>query len=192
MARRATPISMEYVILALLDEESLHGYELHHRINELPGISKIWNIKQALFYSKLERLEASGYIEQAHLQQEEGPTARVVFRLTTLGKESLLDWISTPVRKARDIRQVFLGKLIVARRYGQDQALDLIQKQRLVCQGWYNHLVSDLPAVKTQVMDDLIVHSYRLYRDRTTLHWLDYLEGQINRNSEEGELSLEE
>ena len=103
-----------------------------------------------------------------------------------------MDWISTPVRKARDIRQVFLGKLIVARRYGQDQALDLIQKQRLVCQGWYNHLVSDLPAVKTQVMDDLIVHSYRLYRDRTTLHWLDYLEGQINRNSEEGELSLEE
>ena len=46
--------------------------------------------------------------------------------------------------------------------------------------------------MKTQVMDDLIVHSYRLYRDRTTLHWLDYLEGQINRNSEEGELSLEE
>jgi len=183
---------MEYVILAILDEESLHGYELHHRVNELPGISKIWNIKQALFYSKLERLEASGYIEQAHLQQEEGATARVVFQLTAQGKEALMDWISTPVRKARDIRQVFLGKLIIARRYGQNQALDLIQKQRQVCQGWYDHLVSDLPAVKTQVMDDLIVHSYRLYRDRTTLHWLDYLEGQINRNSEEGELSLEE
>lgn len=192
MARRATPISIENVILALLNEEALHGYELHHRINQMPGISKIWNIKQALFYSKLEKLEAGGYIEQAHLQKEEGTPARVVFQLTAQGRDSLFDWISTPVRKARDVRQDFLGKLIIARRFGQDQALDLLQKQRQVCQGWYDHLVSDLPVVNTQAMDDLIVHSYRLYRDRATLHWLDYLEGQIRNNALEGKLSSEE
>ncbi len=192
MPRRATPISMENVILALLNEQPLHGYELHHRINEMPGISKIWNIKQALFYSKLERLEASGYIEQIHLQQEEGAIPRVVFQLTDQGKESLLEWISTPVRKARDIRLIFLGKLIIARRFGQDQALELIQKQRQVCQGWYDHLVSDLPSVNTQSMDDQIVHSYRLYRDRSTLHWLDYLEGQVKRSAGEAELPPEE
>ena len=192
MPRRATPISIENVILALLDEEPLHGYELHHRISQMPGISKIWNIKQALFYSKLEKLEAGGFIEQAHLQTEECAPARVVFQLTSQGKGSLLDWISTPVRKARDIRQDFLGKLIIARRFGQEQALELIQKQRQICQGWYDHLVSDLPAVNSQAMDDLIVHSYRLYRDRATLHWLDYLEGQIRNNIGEGELSSEE
>ena len=192
MPRRATPISIENVILALLDEEPLHGYELHHRISQMPGISKIWNIKQALFYSKLEKLEAGGFIEQANLQTEEGAPARVVFQLTSQGKGSLLDWISTPVRKARDIRQDFLGKLIIARRFGQEQALELIQKQRQICQGWYDHLVSDLPAVNSQAMDDLIVHSYRLYRDRATLHWLDYLEGQIRNNIGEGELSSEE
>ncbi len=189
MPRRATPISMENVILALLNEQPLHGYELHHRINEMPGISKIWNIKQALFYSKLERLEDSGFIEQIHLPQEEGAIPRIVFQLTDQGKESLLEWISTPVRKARDIRLIFLGKLIIARRFGQDQALELVQKQRQVCQGWYDHLVSDLPAVNAQAMDDLIVHSYRLYRDRATLHWLDYLEGQIRNSPGEGELT---
>jgi len=41
-------------------------------------------------------------------------------------------------------------------------------------------------------MDDLIVHSYRLYRDRASLHWLDYLEGQIRNNTLEGTLSAEE
>lgn len=192
MARRASPISMENVILALLNEQPLHGYELHHRINEIPGISKIWNIKQALFYSKLEKLEASGFIEQTHLQQEESAIPRVVFQLTDQGKESLLEWISTPVRKARDIRLIFLGKLIIARRFGQDQALELVQKQRQVCQGWYDNLVSDLPTVNAQAMDDLIVHSYRFYRDRATLHWLDYLEGQIRNDVGEGELTPEE
>lgn len=192
MPRRAAPISIENVILALLNEESLHGYELHHRISQMPGISKIWNIKQALFYSKLERLEEGGFIEQTHLQMEEGAPARVVFQLTAQGRESLLEWISTPVRKARDIRQAFLGKLIIARRFGQEQALDLVQKQRQVCQGWYDHLVSDLPAVNAQAMDDLFVHSYRLYRERATLHWLDYLEGQIRNNAGEGKLTTED
>jgi len=184
MPRRATPFSMEHVILALLDEEPMHGYELHHRLNEMPGISKIWNIKQALFYSKLERLEASGFIEKANPQNEEGTPSRVVLQITEQGKESLMEWISTPVRKARDLRQIFLGKLIIARRYGQDQAIDLIHKQRQVSQGWYDHLVYDLPEMSTQEMDELIVHSYRLYRDRTTLHWLDYLEKEIRKDAE--------
>ena len=191
MPRRATPLSMEHVILALLDEEPMHGYELHHRLNEMPGISKIWNIKQALFYSKLERLEASGFIEKANPLNEEGTPSRVVLQITEQGKESLMEWISTPVRKARDLRQIFLGKLIIARRYGQDQAIDLIHKQRQVSQSWYDHLVNDLPEMSPQEMDELIVHSYRLYRDRTTLHWLDYLEKEI-RKDEETDVSSED
>lgn len=192
MPRRAIPISIENVILALLNEQPLHGYELHHRINDMPGISKIWNVKQALFYSKLEKLEAGGFIEQIPLQQEDGAIPRVVFQLTAQGKETLMEWISSPVRKARDIRLIFLGKLIIARRFGQDQAMELVQKQRQVCQGWYDHLVGDLPSINEQAMDDLIVHSYRLYRDRATLHWLDYLESQIRGKAGEGKLTPEE
>lgn len=186
MARRTAPISMEYVILALLGEGPTHGYELHQRLNQMPGISKIWNVKQALFYSKLERLEASGYIEQLPVKKEEGASARVVFQLTDKGKQSLLDWISTPVRKARDIRQVLLGKLIIARRFGHQRAIDLIRQQRQINQGWYDHLLSEMPEPDEKTMDELFVHSYRQYRDLATLHWLDYLESQIRRIAGEG------
>ncbi|NLE83061.1 MAG: hypothetical protein GX603_00925 [Chloroflexi bacterium] len=181
MARRATPLTMEHIILAILDEGPLHGYELHQRLNHMPGVSKIWNVKQALFYSKLDKLEAGGFIRKAPVQIDDRASARVAFELTSAGKASLMDWISTPVRKARELRQIFLGKLIIARRFGQDAAIELIQKQRQVSQGWYDHLVSDLQAVDAQVMDELIVHTYRLYRDRATLHWLDHLEGQIRK-----------
>lgn len=179
MARKALPITMENVILALVDEEPLHGYEIHQRLNNMPGINKIWNIKQALLYSKLDRLESSGFIEPIPDQPDAGLTGRIVFRLTPEGKASLMDWVSTPVRRARHIRQDLLGKLIIARRYGDDYALDLIQKQREVCQAWYDHLLQDLPVTSTQSLDEAIVHSYRLYRDRSILHWLDHLKGQI-------------
>lgn len=183
MPRRALPISMEHSILALLDEEPMHGYEIHQRLNKMSGIDKIWNLKQALLYSKLERLESSGFIEQITSSDPGTLPARNVFKLTPAGKQSLMDWIATPVQKARNIRMDFLGKLIIARRYGTDHALDLIQKQREVSQTWYDHLVKELPESDEQNLDDLFVHSYRLYRDRASLHWLDYLETQIKKVS---------
>lgn len=181
MARQALPLAMEHSILALLDEEPMHGYEIHQKLNQLAGIDKIWNLKQSLMYSKLERLESSGYIEQTPSTETSTLPARIVFKLTPTGKQSLLDWISSPVQKARDMRMNFLGKLIIARRYGTDQALDLISKQREVCQRWYDHLLKELPENNQENLDELFVHSYRLYRDRATLHWLDYLEEQLKK-----------
>lgn len=183
MARQALPLAMEHSILALLDEEPMHGYEIHQKLEQMAGIGKIWNLKQSLLYSKLERLESNGYIEQIPSTETSSLPARIVFKLTPTGKQSLLDWISSPVQKARDIRMNFLGKLIIARRYGIDQALDLIKKQCEVCQRWYDHLLKELPENNQENLDELFVHSYRLYRDRATLHWLDYLEEQLKKAS---------
>ncbi len=184
MARQALPLAMEHSILALLDEEPMHGYEIHQKLSQMAGIDKIWNLKQSLLYSKLERLESSGFIEQTPSTETSSLPARVVFKLTPTGKQSLLDWIASPVQKARDIRMNFLGKLIIARRYGIDQALDLIKKQREICQRWYDHLLKELPENNQENLDELFVHSYRLYRDRATLHWLDHLEEQLKKASE--------
>ncbi len=175
MPRPATPISLEHIILALLDVEPLYGYELHNRICEMPGVNKIWNVKQALFYSKLDRLELDGYIEQFSEESEEAQS-RIMLRITEAGKSSLMKWIATPVPKARDLRQIFLAKLIVARRYGNEAVLELIQKQRQVSLTWYDELVDEFGNRNEDDVDEFFVTSYRLYRDRATLHWLDYLE----------------
>lgn len=179
MARKAAPISMEHVILALLDEEPMHGYELHQKLSKLPGISKIWNLKQALFYAKLERLHTDGYIQEHSTQKEGTAPARVVFQLSPIGKNSLSAWITVPVPKARDIRQVFLGKLIIARRYCLRKALELIHNQRIVCQSWLQHLESEIPEATDQELDEYIVHSYKMNREQSMLNWLDNLESLL-------------
>ena len=92
-----------------------------------------------------------------------------------------MKWIATPVPKARDMRQIFLAKLIVARRYGNEAVLELIQKQRQVSQGWYDDLQNDFNNRNEEDVDEFFVTSYRLYRDRATLHWLDYLEKQFRQ-----------
>lgn len=180
MPRPATPISLEHIILALLDVEPLYGYELHNRICEMPGVNKIWNVKQALFYSKLDRLELDGYIEQFSEETEEAQ-GRIMLRITEAGKSSLMKWIATPVPKARDLRQIFLAKLIVARRYGNEAVLELIQSQRQVSLSWYDELVDIFGNRNEEDVDEFFVTSYRLYRDRATLHWLDYLEKHFRK-----------
>lgn len=170
---------MEHIILAILDQEPMHGYELHLRLDKLPGVSKIWNLKQALFYAKLERLEETGYIQRANRPDDAEESSRIVFQLTPAGKKSLMTWITDPVRKARDLQQVFLGKLIVARRYGLHKTLELVRNQRVVCQSWLHHLEVEMPEKTIEQLDEYLVHTFKIHRDHATLSWLDEIESQL-------------
>lgn len=123
--RHSSALSIEYVLLALLEEKPMHGHKLYQDLCAIPGISWILNIKQALLYAILEKLEAGGFLAYRVVQGETYPP-RKYFHLTEIGKNDLQKWAKSPVRRARDVRQEFLAKLIVARHYGKSAALDLI------------------------------------------------------------------
>lgn len=178
MPRPSSPIATDHVILALLDEKPMHGYEIHQRVASMPGITKIWSIKQGLLYAKLEKLKAAGLLEDTPDHPEANPS-RHYFRLTSAGKEALDAWVDMPVIRARDIRQEFLAKLIVARMYSLERALILLRAQREVVQHWYNSLTEQAASQEKSELDDWIVHSYRLFRDEASLRWLDDLEGWL-------------
>lgn len=93
MPRPPSPISTDHVILALLDEKPMHGYEIHQQIASMPGIKKIWGLKQSLLYAKLEKLKDASLVEDAPDHPEANP-ARRYFRLTQAGREALnAGWI---------------------------------------------------------------------------------------------------
>lgn len=178
MPRPTSPIATDHVILALLDEKPMHGYEIHQRISSMPGIIKIWSLKQALLYAKLEKLKEAGLLEDAPDHPEANPS-RHYFRLSPAGKQALDAWIDSPVTRARDIRQEFLAKLIIARRYSTERALTLLKAQREVIRHWYTSLSSQVDPQAEDEPDDWIVHSYRLFRDEASLRWLDKLESWL-------------
>lgn len=180
MPRPSSPIATDHVILALLDEKPMHGYEIHQRISSMHGIIKIWSIKQGLLYAKLEKLKEASLLEDAPDHPEANPSRRY-FRLTTAGREALNAWIDSPVTRARDIRQEFLAKLIVARKYSLERALTLLRAQREVVRHWYTSLVEQAVPQAEQELDDWIVHSYRLFRDEASLRWLDDLESWLKK-----------
>ncbi len=178
--RHAAPLTLEHVLLALLDQKPMHGYELYQEICGLPGISKIWNIKQALLYAILDKLEERGYVASQLIQGETYPP-RKYFHLTEAGKASLEEWLRTPVRRARDLRQEFLAKLITTRRYGKGDVMALIHNQEQACQTWLSDLQRDVPPQDLDHLDEWIVYSFRIQRVESVLKWLAQLEIEVDR-----------
>ncbi len=178
--RHAAPLTIEHVLLALLDQKPMHGYELYQEICSMPGISRIWNIKQALLYAILDKLEERGYVASQLIQGETYPP-RKYFHLTETGKASLKEWLRTPVRRARDLRQEFLAKLITARRYGKTDVMELIHIQEQACQSWFRDLQNDVPPQDLEHLDEWMVYSFRFQRVESVLKWLKRLENEVDR-----------
>lgn len=181
--RRSSALTLEHVLLALLDPRPMHGYELYQELCAMNGISLIWNIKQAMLYALLAKLEARGLLYSQLVQGETYPP-RNYFRLTEPGKDALHAWLKTPVRRARDFRQEFLAKLIVARRYGKSNALELIHIQHEACLSWLSELKVNVPAQDSEHTDERLVYSFRITRIEAILEWLKTCEQEIGKEPE--------
>ena len=133
----------ENLLLGLLAEQPMHGYELARLICSDATLRAIWHLKRSEVYFLLGKLLAQGHIaEVADLEGEPtmqkrqvaGPPRRI-YEATPTGRALLDAWLIEPVPSPRDLRAAFLAKLYLARRRDLATALTLLERQRRVlCQ----------------------------------------------------------
>ncbi len=104
--RRRLPIEM--AALGFLMHGPLHGYDLHHRVEQELG--PVWRIGLGHLYNTLKRLEREKPVTSATVLQENCPP-RKIYVLTPAGWQALLAWLRQPVPPVRDMRVEFLAKL---------------------------------------------------------------------------------
>lgn len=179
MPRRPNVLSMEYILLALLDQKSMHGYDLYQTLIKTTGIRKIWTIKLPLFYSYLEKLQGLGYI-RAYPEEGETHLQRNRLELTAEGKSVLQSWLDVPVNRPRDFRQELLAKMIVARWHGKDQLVSLIDKQLAAIRAWNKDV--EFEQIPSEAwMDDWFVTTYKTFRLDSYAKWLETCKKIANR-----------
>ncbi len=92
---------LEFAVLGLLQESPMHGYELRKRLNGVLGSFRA--ISYGSLYPCLKDLVARGWIAEdlsgstpveTGAPPLSGKRARIVYQLTTDGKERLGDWLS--------------------------------------------------------------------------------------------------
>jgi PadR family transcriptional regulator, regulatory protein AphA len=178
--RPALPLTHEYILLGLLHQRPMHGYDLHKEIASREGIALIWSIKQSHLYALLDKLEAQGMLTSTLVPGEAHPL-RKEFRLTEAGQQAFSSWVQNPVRHPREMRQDFLARLYFALQISPQAAAHLIHQQQAVCHSWLQGLDQSERLLGEDRDFERSVYAFRTTQIAGMLEWLLSLETKLTR-----------
>ncbi|MBN8621137.1 MAG: PadR family transcriptional regulator [Anaerolineae bacterium] len=106
-------MSLPHMLLGLLEEGSMSGYELNKAIHD--SIRHFWTTDQSQIYRALHKMEADGWLRVETVIQADSPNKKV-YHLTEAGREALAVWLRTPLvnQPLREawLAQIFFGSAI--------------------------------------------------------------------------------
>jgi DNA-binding PadR family transcriptional regulator len=160
----------ENILLALLCERPMHGYELAQCVKTDAALHAIWRIERSEIYFLLGKLAKSCFIVESAEESVSGPM-RVVFHPTSEGRAALDDWLHTPEIHPRNLRTSLLARVYLALRRDPRQAVALIDAQKGFLRDWL--AAEQGRAVADPVVN--VVHRLRAAQVAATLGALDEL-----------------
>lgn len=125
----------ENIILALLCERPMHGYEVAQLLKSDAALRAIWRIETSEVYFLLRKLLKREFIEEQAEEQGAGPR-RVIYAPTPAGRAALEGWLITPERYPRNLRTALLARIYLALRSDPPLAVGVIDAQRELLADW--------------------------------------------------------
>jgi DNA-binding PadR family transcriptional regulator len=171
--RKKTTVSpMEFILLGIISETPMHGYDVFKILSQPGGMSEIWHINQSNLYAMLDGLEENGYLISHLIQIGNSPT-RKEYHVTSAGTTVFEKWVREPVMRGRDMRQVFLAKMFFAIKESPETIRILVNKQKSITNIWLMDIESTINELTAEdEYDRLVLDSRR----RQIIGWLDWLD----------------
>ncbi len=162
----------EWVVLALMAEAPSHGFAVARTLSPATELGKVWTVPRPLVYRAIGRLEEQGMITEAGDDEPGKPgPARTVYAATGKGKQAVARWLAEPVQHLREIRSVFLAKILLRQRAGQPLAA-LVGEQRAL----FAPLLQRLAEQFVDPDGERVVAAWRYESSQAVAHLLDRLE----------------
>lgn len=86
-------MSLDYVILGILDRRPSTGYDLSKIMDRTTNF--YWQATHAQIHQRLKRLQKDGMVKEEPVW-EKGRPARIIYHLTSKGRRALVEWEKTP------------------------------------------------------------------------------------------------
>jgi PadR family transcriptional regulator AphA len=140
-----------YVLLGLLQEEVLTGYEMKKIINE--RMSFFWQESYGQIYPKLKMLLQGGYIETVTDESNEFERKKIKYKITEKGREELEKWMIEKNEK-NSTRSECLLKLYLSND-------DNVEKMKVHLKSFYQENKKQLELFKVfekQLTEDINIH----------------------------------
>jgi len=160
----------ENIILGLLCERPMHGYELARVVQEDEARHAIWRIERSEVYFLLGKLRQRAYVIEHAEERPHGP-ARTIYAPTVAGRVAYEQWLRSPEPHPRNLRTALLARVYMALRYDVSIALALIDAQQLALSEWLER--EQQQKIENAVV--ALVHHLRAAQVQATLAALDDL-----------------
>jgi DNA-binding PadR family transcriptional regulator len=167
-----TSLQVEGVLLGLLAETPMHGYDLYKFLQQPGGLSLVWRINQSNLYAILDKLEKEGYLTSEYIIVENSHP-RKDFRITPKGFTYFQQWMREPVQKCREMRQIFMAKLYFALKDDKATVTQLVDAQYQLGIHWKNDIQSELDELQPEQEYENLVFQARIFQ---VFNWLQLLE----------------
>lgn len=173
-------MALKHALLALLIDEPSYGYELNRRFEEALG--PLWPLREAQVYNNLRALEDAGLVMLEERVAQENLPDRKRYAVTEAGQRELQDWLISPVRSSRKLKDDFYLKLsVLGGILRQSEPLnDLLWQQREVTLQQLRELEQALieaesagDRVTAALLEGAILHT------EADLSWLDRCEDRL-------------
>jgi DNA-binding PadR family transcriptional regulator len=165
----------ELCILTLLVERPRHGWALATALAPEGEIGSIWSVARPLVYTGLRRLDVEGHIKTASIERGARGPHRVLYEATAKGRKAVTDWLGQPVEHVREIRSLFLLKVVLAQRLGFDTEPVLVAQRALLLPfiQFLEARLEDVDSVEDPT--EATVLFFRLETAHTTLRFIDHM-----------------
>ena len=171
----------DWTVLALVAEKPTHGWAISTQLARGGEIGSIWALGRPLVYHALERLESSGLIKTTGLERGARGPHRVMYAATPSGRREVRDWLGKPVEHVRDIRSLFLLKVVLSQRAGIEVE-PLLVAQRAVIVPFVLLLEAQLDDLDpTGAPSEATMLHFRLETTQTIVRFIDTMLDQVPR-----------
>ncbi|HVW35528.1 MAG TPA: PadR family transcriptional regulator [Acidimicrobiia bacterium] len=160
----------EWVVLALIAEAPTHGFAVARTLSRNTELGQVWTVPRPLVYRAIGRLQEQRLIAEVGEEPGDPGPRRMVYSATEKGKSAVVAWRSEPVRHLRDVRTVFLAKVLLRQRAGEPLApLVTLQQEE------FAPLLARLEEQFRQGESEAVVGSWRYESSQAIARLLDHI-----------------
>ena len=166
-------MSLRQGLLALLQEEPKHGYQLKTEFEHATG--GMWTINVGQVYTTLDRLIRDGFVDADESDEQKQ------YRLTREGSQQLEHWWQTVPGDEPPPRDEMLVKVLLAIATAPDTAVEVITTQRTAVLELLQERrrATRARATTPATMADALAADALVVRAEADIRWLDLCEARV-------------
>jgi len=167
-------MTIELPVLGLLNDRSMHGYELHQALEKVVG--QFRSVSWGSIYPMLKKLEQRGYLTTTTQPSEKG-LERIVYEITPAGEKRLIELLTIDGTSTKPAgRNDFMVKVAFFHNLQPSQRLQIIENYKAKLKDKLDVLLHEQERVSKQTnrYRKLLI-GYAVSRLENDLAWINSL-----------------